>query len=262
MVRAPRPPRRRGCVAGGRSPQDPRPRVERAGRPGLRPAARNPSCPPSGTPLPALEIVLGAGADRRGPHPLQRRALGAAPGRLHHRDLVGLGPRARDRVRLLRRRWESTPTRPRSTRGTSPATSGCCCSPCWLVWRPRTRLALDNLIFRPLERRRPMSENKRTSTAERAAAALLPARGDRAPPAVRHGRLRGRGAGHHRRGDLVCDQPRRHHRRDGGRERHARATPTGTPSSSATRPRRRRSRSTRTRSARCASSSRARSTRT
>ena len=60
--------------------------------------------PTVGHALPILEVVVGALPRARPADPGHGRGVGAAVRRLHHRDRLGLGARAGDRLRLLRRR--------------------------------------------------------------------------------------------------------------------------------------------------------------
>ena len=101
---------------------------------------------PVGHVLPMLEVVVGACVAAGAAHP-----AGAVVSALLQvafiAGIVSVWVRGIDRLRLLRRRRSRPDTRSTGTPGRSPATSGCCCSPLWLVVRPRTPYAVDNLLF-------------------------------------------------------------------------------------------------------------------
>ena len=143
----------------------PRPGRQRARRPRLPAAARRPSSRPWVTPLPAIEIVVGVADPARAAHP---------------------------RVAAVVRRcssWRSSSASPRrgpaASRSTAAASAAAVCPPtpqrqypvdiardvgllllslCLVVW-PRTRLALDNLLF-PVPRKAPTMANKTRRTVE------------------------------------------------------------------------------------------------
>ena len=175
-----------------------------------------------------LEVVVGAclllGLLTR----LTAVGLGAAPGGVHRRHRLGLGARDLDRLRLLRRRrldpnaideypWEIA------------RDVGLLLLSLWLVVRPRTPYAVDNLLFpaRRHDARGGPCPCRRLTPPARAQPRELGDHASRIASCAARGRDRDRGLGHVRQQHHPATRrPRRRRRRTSATTRWSWARPT------------------------------------